>query len=221
MKTICLLLFLATSVSCSAGVSGKVTSQPAGTKPSAGADMPAVQEQASINMAAAVVQRLQDPDEAARERAKNDITSLARESDQSREQVIRELIKLVESSNARLRLSSPTHYHSWKFAVEFLGEIKATEAIDALVNCIDCNDGIAGLSYERLPAYKAIIIIGPDAVAKLADTLHRGRPESRQYAALALGEIGGDEAKKALEDALQQEENKEVTTCIKMALGHF
>jgi HEAT repeat protein len=177
------------------------------------------QEQVDTSRAAILVQRLQDSDEGTRERAKKDIALFAKESEQSREQVIRELIKLMESSDVRLRLSSPTHYDAWTFAAGYLGEIKATEAIDALVSCIDCNNGVAGLS--RLPAYKAIVMIGPQAVAKLTDALDHGRPEARQYSALALGEIGGAEAKKALGDALQQEEDKEVITCIKMALSRL
>jgi HEAT repeat protein len=90
--------------------------------------------------------------------------------------------------------------------------------LDVLIACIDCNNGLSGLSFDRFPALKAITMIGPEAVPKLTEALRDGRPTTRSYAAVALGEIGGSDAKKALDHALLSERDKEVVISIQIAL---
>lgn len=180
--------------------------------------LPARQEPAGINRAEVLRQKLQSIDKKERDHARNELRSLAKESDESREQVIRTLIELVEQSNERSRLTSGVHYDAWSFAVELLGELKATESIDALIACIDCNDGIEGLSLTHHPALKAIITIGPAAIPRLTEALRNAPPETRRYSALALGMISEPEAKAALESALPLEQDNDVLTCIKIAL---
>ncbi len=160
------------------------------------------QNQADINEATILAQQLQSADEVERKQAKKEIRLLTEKSAESRGQVIRELIKLIERSNSRLRLTSEEHYDAWSFAVELLGELKATESIATLVTCISCNDGTGGLSVYRHPALRAIIKIGPEAIPKLREALSSNDPATREYSALALGEIGGTEARAALENAL-------------------
>lgn len=80
-----------------------------------------------------------------RAEAKKGLRSMARASAQSREQVIRELVKLIKGSEPLLGASSTAHYDAWSFAAELLGQVKAAEALDVLIACIDCNDGIHGL----------------------------------------------------------------------------
>ena len=59
------------------------------------------------------------------------------------------------------------------------------------------------------------------AVPSLIGALHDHEPLIRGHAAWALGKIGGEQAKKALEDALPLEEHVEVRKEIRCALGEF
>ncbi len=59
----------------------------------------------------------------------------------------------------------------------------------------------------------------PQAIPALIGALHDVEPLVRGHAAWALGRIGGEEAKRALEDALVGEEDEEVRKEIRCALG--
>jgi epoxyqueuosine reductase len=61
----------------------------------------------------------------------------------------------------------------------------------------------------------------PQAVPALIGALHDHEPLVRGHAAWALGRIGGEQAKQALEEALAGEENEEVKKEIQCALGEF
>src|SRR6266699_908821 len=58
----------------------------------------------------------------------------------------------------------------------------------------------------------------PQAVPALIGALHDDEPLIRGHAAWALGRIGGEEAKQALQDALEMEEDREVCKEIRYAL---
>jgi len=201
MKALSLCLFLAASASV--GWS---------------AIMPRKQDQSGENRAAILVRKLQSDREAERAQAKKGLRSMARASAQSRQQVIRELVKLVAGSEPVLRASSTAHYDAWSFAAELLGQVKAVEALDVLIACINCNNGLHGLSSYRYPAFRALIMIGPEAVPKLIEALSKSDASTRSRAAAALGEIGGADAKKALEQALNSERDEDVIRRIKIAL---
>jgi len=176
------------------------------------------QNQTATGEASKLLQKLQSADDLNRKQAKKELGALARGSSEGREEAIRELIKLVEGSDDRLRLTSKAHYEAWESAVELLGELKATEAIDSLIACIDCNDGTGGLSFDRYPALKALTKLGAAAVPKLTAALSDPRFNTRKYAALALGEIRDPSATPALEQALLMEQNPEVVASLKIAL---
>ncbi len=61
----------------------------------------------------------------------------------------------------------------------------------------------------------------PQAVPALIEALYDHEPLIRGHAAWALGRIGGERAKKALEEALAGEENEDVKKEIQWALGEF
>jgi len=61
----------------------------------------------------------------------------------------------------------------------------------------------------------------PQAIPALAGALHDYEPLIRGHAAWALGRIGGEQAKKALDEALPGEGNEEVRKEIRCALGNF
>ena len=165
-----------------------------------------------------LVQQLLSNNEGDRQRVKGKIILLARQAPEARARVIQALIQFVEVSDTELRLSSAAHYDAWSSAIELLGELKATEALGLLIECISCNNGTGGLSFYRYPALRAIVMFGPAAVPKLAVALNDSSPVKRKYAALALGEIGGAEAKMALEEALIKEQDSSVIPSIRIAL---
>lgn len=209
MKIVCLCLLLATANSCFSTMPRDVNSLSNQNTPQSGANVRVKQEQDGDHKVKTLVQRLGSDEELERGNAKKALRSLALESAQSRGKVVPELVKLFQGSDPSLRLSSPAHYDAWRRAAELLGELHATEALDVLIACIECNNGLSGLSFERFPALKAIIAIGPDAVPKLTEALRDGSPATRSYAASALGEIGGSDAKRALENALSSERDKD------------
>jgi epoxyqueuosine reductase len=61
----------------------------------------------------------------------------------------------------------------------------------------------------------------PQAIPALVGALHDYEPLIRGHAAWALGRIGGEQAKKALDEALPGEGNEEVRKEIRCALGNF
>jgi HEAT repeat protein len=218
MKIITVCLLLVASSYCSNSTHHEVSSLNYRDTPDGRPVVPLKQDKRGEDKATMLVLRLQSADESDRVQAKGALRAFAGQSAESRKQVIRESIKLVEESDPSQRLTSEAHYDAWSFATELLGELKATEALDALIACINCNDGIGGLSSDRFPAFKAITMIGSESVTKLIAALSDKRPTTRSYAALALGEIGGTEAKKSLEQALLSEHDKDVVVSIRIAL---
>jgi hypothetical protein len=183
-----------------------------------GVAIPLPQEQPGANEAGSLVKKLQSEREPESKTARRKIRALARRDPNSREQVIRELITFIEGSTERRRMEFGSHYVAWEFAVRLVGELRATEAIDDLIGCIDCNDGVGGLSTDGFPALSALISIGKQAVPKLKEALYSDRPRTRAYAALGLSEIGGKEAKEALEAALRSEHDEEVLRYFRVAV---
>lgn len=219
MKKKHLLLLLVVFINCSSGASREARSPDGDNQSGDVVNLPVRQDSAGTNKAGDLVQKLQVAGEAEQEKVKKELSLLAEESAESREQVIQELIIRVKGSDVRSRLTSRAHYNAWKSAVDLLGQLKATEAIDVLVECIACNDGIAGLSNDRYPALKAILAIGHEAIPKLTQALsNNDDPATRIFSASALGQLGGDEAKEALEQALLSEQNTEVAASIRVAL---
>ncbi len=180
--------------------------------------LPASRYESGTDEVSRLVQKLWSARKIDREQAKTGLLILAKQSAESREQVIRELMTVVENSDERLRLTSTAEYKGWESATTLLGELKATEAIDTLIACIACSGDTGGLSFYNYPALRALTMIGEEATPKLTLALGDARPATRKYAALALGEIGGPQALPALEQSLLIEQDVEVAQSIKIAL---
>jgi HEAT repeat protein len=166
---------------------------------------------------------LQSEDTNKREKAKKSILALAGESDEKRQYVIKELLKIVSSPDGATAKSvqfmkHPELYLEWTEVTDILGTMKATEAIDALVQCLDCNDGNFGLSPYRFPATAAIIKIGEEAIPGLATALKQKSVMTRFMAAQALYGIGGDRAKETLVEALRTEKDRQTASAFKFLL---
>jgi HEAT repeat protein len=93
----------------------------------------------------------------------------------------------------------------WQEACDVFGRLKATEAIDLLIERLGWSSG--STSSMSSPGADALILIGQPSVHKLSEALLRSNasPAVRYYATVALGEIGGPRARDALNLALKVE----------------
>lgn len=162
---------------------------------------------------------LRSYDENKREAAKKAIIAFSVKSPETRQRIIKELIKVATAERMDL-IKSPPRFFAWREAVEILGTIKATETIDVLIDCLDCNNGPAGLGTGRYPAILAISKLGNEAIPKLADALDI-RPDIRFRVAQALYLIGGDRAKDVLGKAMQKGMDKQTTSVIRKMLQNW
>lgn len=170
-----------------------------------------------------LIEQLSVEDRELRGVAKNRVTRLALQSDENRKTVIAELLKVVEMPAFRYRLDShsvPASY-LWAGVGEILGNVKAEEAIDLLISCVDCTAITESVTdnYRHKPGVRALLGMGSLAVPKLSVALADPNPEIRGYAALTLGLIGGNDAKKALTQAFELEEDIKVRKWIQGAIG--
>ena len=140
---------------------------------------------------------------------KRQILTIAKESEVNRVRIIDELIALLNQRK--------TPAGTWYDVADLLGELRATEAIDELVRQLDYNNGVIGFSNSHWPAVRALIKIGDAAVPELARALNEGTASIKGRAASALGAIGGSEAKRALERALEKERDESIREAIRRA----
>lgn len=139
---------------------------------------------------------------------------MAFESDESRRIVVQALVDELNDdqafSEARL------------FAAAVLGELNATEALDALVQNIDLRGILTSISINLHPVLNIVVDMGHDAVPHLERALHHHhRTTVREEAAAALGSIGGPDATLALRQALTTESNDGVRAVIRGALSRI
>jgi HEAT repeat protein len=154
--------------------------------------------------------------------AKAALIQLSNESPRNREAVIKELLGIIKSSNRTLNfIKDPENYLGWQESTEILGSIRATEAIDDLIHCLDCNDGKFGLSIERFPAAAALVKMGEDSVPKLSEAIKDQHPMRRYLSSLALAQIGGDEAKHVLQTAMRKERDKDLASTMRNLLQRW
>ena len=145
------------------------------------------------------------------------LLSIADESPEARQRVVQELIRLLETP----AMQDGFYYSAvWSCACSVLGSLKATEAIDVLSSHLDMQHGAVTLSLLAYPSASALVEIGEKAVPKLKEQLLRTDPRFgvRVLAAQALGDIGGEDAKEALEAGLTTEDNWFVRKMIEASL---
>jgi hypothetical protein len=169
-----------------------------------------------------VVRDLRSDKESERANAKKALLTLANKSAANRESVIKELVRIIKSPRRSEEfVKDPTLYLEWREVTDLLGSIRAVEAIDDLVECLDCNNGVFGLSPDLFPATRAVIRIGQEAIPRLSQVFEHRPPLTRYLAAIALSQIGGDMAKIALEKAMRIEKDKDVASTIKNLLQNW
>jgi hypothetical protein len=185
----------------------------------------AAQENSSnCSRIALLVPRLRSRSDAMRARAKKAILRTSRRSESSRQCAIQKMLDIAalpttRSDKARpLFWETPGLYLQWIEAVGILGEMRATEAIDTLIACLDCNDGPSSLGLGHFPAALSLIKFSDQAIPKLEAVLRQKPVRNRSQAALTLAEIGGEKAKLILLETLKTETDKSVTDVIENIL---
>jgi hypothetical protein len=130
----------------------------------------------------------------------------------ARATLIKALLPSIKGPNRSVEfMRNPDLYKQWRPVVELLGTIRAVEAIDDLIECLDCNTGLFSLSPDTFPATRAIIRIGDQAIPALSRAIEEDRIKLKIYlAAVALSQIGGEKALAILERAARREKDKEL-----------
>lgn len=145
------------------------------------------------------------------------LLQIAKESPESRNDVIDALLKTLEEPRVR---AFGGYRELWLLVCDSLGKLRATRAIDTLVELLDADDGITGIPVENRPAVMALIQIGEPAVGKLATVVvaPNSSRKTRMRAAEALAEIGSPTAIAALKRALETEKDDGVRKFIRVYL---
>lgn len=169
-----------------------------------------------------LVRDLRSDNENERAAAKKTLLEISGKSMAARDSVIRELLKIIKAPRGSVEfMKHPTRYLEWKGATEILGSIKAIEAIDDLIECLDCNIGAFGLSPDVFPATRSIIKIGAASIPKLSEAVEQKPLLVRYLAAVALSQIGGDRAKSVLYKAMQKEKDKDISSAMNNLLKNW
>ena len=170
------------------------------------------------------IPKLRSADQRKRQRAKESILTFSSRSPNSRQCVIKPMQKIVDEIVASpdggflLAAKYPERYAEWIEATDILGTMKATEAMDSLIECLDYNNGTTDFGIGHFPATKAIVKFGDQAIPKLEGALQQKPPGIRVMAAQALHAIGGEKAKSILEETLKTEKDEGVATRIRNML---
>lgn len=169
----------------------------------------------------ALLERLSVTDEETRTAAKHKIIQLAGQSQQNRKLVIDTLLGRAEMPAFKFHLDTIQESYFWTSISEIFDELKAVEALDFLIDCLDCSaiTGPATNTFHHKPAVRALMGFGELAVPKLSRLLHHPDSLIRYYAAICLGNIGGKEARKAVSEAVIGESDIGVKKVMQQSLA--
>ena len=137
-----------------------------------------------------------------------------------RKQVIMGLVSAMDQPNLDLTGGQP-QFFLWHYGTRLLGELKALEAMDLLIANFDLDDGTP-FPFNHHPALGGVIDMGEIALPKLQAVL-KENPHSytRQYAVFCIALIGGQSAHQILTQALKDESDPCVASCIRNSLWAF
>ena len=202
-----LLLVLSTVAACS-GSSSELTSY-----------RPNVQDDDALTTA--LVNSLSSTTDQIRTDSEKKLIDFARISSARRELVIN---KLLSSVKAEKELDGThtileTSFPYWQSVTNIFAELNATEAVDVLINCVQCGNGWSGTMGEP-PASFALVRMGTPILPRLSKALSQESvPNKRAKIVLCIARIGGSEAISFLEQALRSESDREVRKVIKFGLS--
>ena len=156
--------------------------------------------------------------------AERQLIELAQTSSQGREMIINGLLQAIgkrDELDGRRYVLSQEILPFWRSVTRILAEVKASEAVDALLKCIHCGNGYTGSLGEE-PASDALWQMGAMSIPKLSKALtEESDPYKRLHIVICLRKIGGPKAKSALKRARRSESNKDLRISIKIALEHI
>jgi hypothetical protein len=125
----------------------------------------------------------------------------------ARSEIIKKLLSIA-SEDPSIR-TSPEQYNSWEGSVLILGDLRAHEAIDILIACLNCNDGTGSLNVAATyPAFDALAKIGQPAIPSIENELVKTPvvPSNIRYlSVLLLLRIGGQKERQFLRRLLDTE----------------
>ncbi len=152
-------------------------------------------------------------------RVSQSLLTKARSSPECRSQLVQTLIATME--HATDTATNPENYFLWQNGASLLADLKATEALDLLVANIDLDDKFS-IKLSHCPALVALREIGVPAIPKLQLALTNDPvPHRRRFAAFAIADIGGRQAKTALRNAQALETDSCTKEFLRVSLEAF
>ncbi len=146
---------------------------------------------------------------------------IARQSRSFRKSVTDSLIRVL-SDERLLTYQKEFRYQTWYDAAQLLGELKAVEAIDLLVEHLDYTGDKNDISLNYYPAIEVLAKLTPTSTSKLTKVLSEHKNLTiRINAARCLGLINNEEARIALLKALSLEKDPKVQEQIQLELNKW
>jgi HEAT repeat protein len=167
----------------------------------------------------AAVQDLASSDESQRQRARQSLDHYATKSAACRNAIVHGLMAAMDKPNLDLNSDEST-YNIWKEGADFLGGLRATEALDLLISHLDLTHGVStSFSLNYQPAIGGVLSIGRPAIPKLSYALrHNSNPRIRAAAAFCLSNIEGRSANLALRQAMHSETDQCIVAFLRLAV---
>ena len=135
-----------------------------------------------------------------------------------RTEIIRDLRDAMDSPSLNL-VSNQREFFLWSNGSKILGDLKAVEALDLLIDHLNLNDGLYSSSMCHQPAVGGVEAMGDVAIPKLTAALQRSpNRDIRLAAALCLGHIGSSDAIGALKQSLDAQTDQCVHRYIELSI---
>jgi hypothetical protein len=171
--------------------------------------------QLDVNVA---IRQLASEDWAEAQKTRTVLREYSKESPGCRHEIIEALTKTMAKPNLNFVTDQFT-YRLWVHGSMLLGDLKAVEAIDLLIDHLDLSDGSFSSSMVHQPAILGLTGMGRVAIPKLGTALRQStNRDVRLAAAFCLADIGGQEAMDTLRQALTTESDQCVRRFISLSI---
>lgn len=126
----------------------------------------------------------------------NRIRAGAKRSAKCRTRLVNQLMAAMGNPDPATEVDNAT-YNTWQYGAYLLADLRATEALDLLIDHLNLTDGF---SINHYPVLGAVISFGPIALPKLSRTA-QNNPNIyiRKSAIFCIASIGGLSARRSLE----------------------
>lgn len=164
------------------------------------------------------VKKLSSGDWAEADQTRKLLLHYSRQSLGCRKEIIDALIQAMNKPPLNF-VYDQRSYFLWSNGSAILGELKAVDALDLLIDHLDLNDGEFSASMTHQPAVLGVKEMGVLAIPKLTLALRNNSNRNiRLAAALCLNVIGGRSAMQSLKRALNSESDQCVRRFIQISL---